>query len=66
MLLALATTAQNFHFAARVGIANYQGDLQAKNITFKQAKFLELTGRPIRYFGTFYRPYLFHAFFPEG
>lgn len=38
--LPLAAAAQNFHFAARAGIANYQGDLQAKNLTFKQAKFL--------------------------
>ena len=38
--LPLATAAQNFHFAARLGIANYQGDLQAKRITFKQAKVL--------------------------
>ncbi|WP_207511170.1 DUF6089 family protein [Longitalea luteola] len=36
----LAAVAQNFHFAARLGIANYQGDLQEKNITFKQARFL--------------------------
>lgn len=42
--LPLATTAQNFHFSARLGIANYQGDLQAKNITFKQAKFLGSLG----------------------
>lgn len=40
----LATFAQNFHLSARVGIANYQGDLQAKNITFKQAKFLGSLG----------------------
>ncbi|OQP45651.1 DUF6089 family protein [Niastella populi] len=40
----LATTAQNFHFSARVGIANYQGDLQSKNITLKQAKFLGSLG----------------------
>lgn len=40
----LATFAQNFHLSARVGIANYQGDLQAKKITFKQAKFLGSLG----------------------
>lgn len=40
----LATFAQNFHLSARVGIANYQGDLQSKNITFKQAKFLGSLG----------------------
>jgi hypothetical protein len=38
--LPLAASAQNFHFAARLGIANYQGDLQSKRITFKQAKVL--------------------------
>jgi hypothetical protein len=42
--LPLAAAAQNFHFAARLGIANYQGDLQAKNITFNQAKFLGSLG----------------------
>jgi len=40
----LATFAQNFHLSARVGIANYQGDLQSKNITFKQARFLGSLG----------------------
>ena len=42
--LPLAAAAQNFHFAARLGIANYQGDLQAKNITFNQAKFMGSLG----------------------
>jgi opacity protein-like surface antigen len=42
--LPLAATAQNFHLAARLGIANYQGDLQASNVTFKQAKFLGSLG----------------------
>jgi hypothetical protein len=40
----LATFAQNFHFSARLGIANYQGDLQAKRVTFKQGKFLGSLG----------------------
>lgn len=40
----LATAAQNFHLSARVGIANYQGDLQAKRITFKQSRFLGSLG----------------------
>jgi len=35
----LTLAAQNFHFAARAGVANYQGDLQAKKITLKNAKF---------------------------
>ncbi|OQP50367.1 hypothetical protein A4H97_00555 [Niastella yeongjuensis] len=42
--LPLAAAAQNFHFAARLGIANYQGDLQAKSITFNQAKFMGSLG----------------------
>jgi hypothetical protein len=42
--LPLATAAQNFHFSARLGIANYQGDLQAKRVTFKQGKFLGSLG----------------------
>jgi opacity protein-like surface antigen len=36
--------AQNFHFSARAGIANYQGDLQAKKFTLKQGKFLWALG----------------------
>ena len=36
----LTLHAQNFHFAARAGLANYQGDLQAKAVTLKGAKFL--------------------------
>jgi hypothetical protein len=32
--------AQNFHFAARAGLVNYQGDLQAKAITLKGSKFI--------------------------
>ena len=42
--LPLATVAQNFHFSARLGIANYQGDLQPKRVTFKQARFLGSLG----------------------
>jgi hypothetical protein len=38
--LPLTLSAQNFHFAARAGLANYQGDLQAKAITLNGAKFL--------------------------
>jgi hypothetical protein len=38
--LPLTLSAQNFHFAARAGLANYQGDLQAKAVTLKGAKFL--------------------------
>jgi hypothetical protein len=32
--------AQNFYFSARVGLSNYQGDLQAKQLTLSGAKFL--------------------------
>src|SRR6185503_206509 len=42
--LPLAAAAQNFHFSARLGLANYQGDLQAKRFTFKQAKVLGSLG----------------------
>lgn len=42
--LPLTLGAQNFHFAARAGLANYQGDLQAKAITMKKAKFLGSLG----------------------
>lgn len=42
--LPLATFAQNFHLSARVGIANYQGELQSKNLTLKQAKLLGSLG----------------------
>lgn len=40
----LTLAAQNFHFAARAGLANYQGDLQAKVITLKNAKFFGSIG----------------------
>ena len=36
----LGLAAQNFHFAARAGLANYQGDLQAKAVTLKNSKFI--------------------------
>lgn len=36
----LLTQAQNFHFSARAGIANYEGDLQEKFFTLKQGKFM--------------------------
>lgn len=39
-LLPFLAMAQNFHFAARLGAANYQGDLKAKAVSFSQAKFL--------------------------
>lgn len=42
--LPLSLAAQNFHLSARAGIANYQGDLQAKKFTFKQGRFLASLG----------------------
>jgi hypothetical protein len=34
----LASAAQNFHFATRLGVANYQGDLKASSVSLSQAK----------------------------
>jgi opacity protein-like surface antigen len=42
--LPLVATAQNFHFSGRLGLANYQGDLQAKSLTLSQAKLLGSIG----------------------
>jgi len=36
--------AQNFHFAARLGLAGYQGDLKANSITLSQSKFMGSLG----------------------
>ena len=36
----LGLSAQNIYFSARAGLSNYQGDLQAKPITFSQGGFL--------------------------
>jgi len=36
--------AQNFHFAARLGLAGYQGDLKANSITLSQSKFMGSIG----------------------
>ena len=41
LLLPLITLSQNTHIGFRFGLANYQGDLQQKRFTFKQA---EMTG----------------------
>jgi len=43
----LAVVAQNFHFATRLGIANYNGDLKAKSVSLSQAKLLFSLG--VRY-----------------
>ena len=45
--LPLASAAQNFHFATRLGIANYQGDLKKSSVSLSQAKFLFSLG--VRY-----------------
>ncbi len=42
--LPLITTAQNFHFSGRLGLANYQGDLKEKGITLSQAKLMGSLG----------------------
>jgi hypothetical protein len=36
----LITTAQNFYISGRLGMANYQGDLKARSISFVQSKLL--------------------------
>lgn len=40
----LIAAAQNFHFAARLGLAGYQGDLKAKSITLAQTKLMASIG----------------------
>ena len=40
----LVVTAQNFHFAARLGLSGYQGDLKANSITLAQSKFMGSIG----------------------
>ncbi|MEP7373353.1 MAG: DUF6089 family protein [Chitinophagaceae bacterium] len=45
--LPILAEAQNFHFAARLGLANYQGDLKAKSISLSQSKFMFSPG--VRY-----------------
>src|ERR1700733_4969164 len=38
--LPLFANAQNFHFSARLGLDNYQGDLKAKSFSLSQAKMM--------------------------
>ena len=40
----LLAIAQNFHFAARFGLAGYQGDLKAKSITLSQMRLMGSIG----------------------
>lgn len=42
--LPLLASAQNFHFAARLGLAGYQGDLKAKSITLSQTRLMGSIG----------------------
>lgn len=42
--LPLVSFAQNFHFAAKFGIASYQGDLKAKKMSFSQPKLMGSVG----------------------
>jgi hypothetical protein len=47
LCIPLLAPAQNFHFATRLGLANYQGDLKARSVALSQAKFLFSLG--VRY-----------------
>ena len=47
LLFPVSLFAQNWHASFRLGLANYQGDLQQKSFTFKQSKFVGAFG--IRY-----------------
>lgn len=42
--LPILASAQNFHFSARLGLANYQGDLKANSISLSKAKLLGSIG----------------------
>jgi Domain of unknown function (DUF6089) len=42
--LPLITNAQNFYISARLGSANYQGDLKARSISFSQSKLMGSLG----------------------
>jgi opacity protein-like surface antigen len=42
--LPIITVAQNFHFSGRLGLANYHGDLNEKNITLSQARLMGSLG----------------------
>ena len=42
--LPIVTTAQNFHFSGRLGLAGYQGDLKEKTITLSQLKLMGSLG----------------------
>jgi len=42
--LPMITVAQNFHFSGRLGLANYHGDLNEKNIILSQARLMGSLG----------------------
>ncbi len=44
LILPVISQAQDFYFSARLGAANYQGDLKAKSISFSNVKFLGSIG----------------------
>lgn len=44
ILLPLFSSAQNFHFSAKLGIASYQGDLKEKSLSLSQSKFMAAIG----------------------
>src|SRR5690242_6200154 len=43
-LIPFTATAQNFHFSARLGLANYQGDLSVHSLSLSQAKLMGSLG----------------------
>lgn len=43
-LLPIISKAQNFHFSARLGLANYEGDLKARPVSLSQAKLMGSIG----------------------
>ncbi|MEP6628757.1 MAG: DUF6089 family protein [Ginsengibacter sp.] len=43
-LLPIIASAQNFHFAGRLGLANYHGDLKEKSVSLSQAKLMGSLG----------------------
>lgn len=47
VLFPFLASAQNFHFAARLGLAGYQGDLKEKSITVSQSRIMGSLG--VRY-----------------
>jgi len=40
----IISSAQNFYFSGRLGVANYEGDLKAKTVSLSQAKLMGSLG----------------------